>query len=81
MNENKVLEFKDKEGKVILKKVQLSDSLTNGYNGWLSTYYVYDVFNRLRWVLQPKAIEYAIANAWVLTRLAGRALLSIQLRC
>ena len=65
-HENKVMEFKDKEGKVILKKVQLSDSLTNGYNGWLSTYYVYDVFNRLRWVLQPKAVEYANGNAWVL---------------
>lgn len=63
-NENKVIEYKNKDGKVILKKVQLSDTLDNGYKGWLSTYYVYDDFNRLRYVLPPKAVDYAVANNW-----------------
>ena len=67
-HENKVSEFKDKEGKIILKKVQLSDTLFNGYRGWLSTYYVYDVFGRLRSVLSPKAVEYASNNNWSLTQ-------------
>ncbi|HMJ47151.1 MAG TPA: DUF6443 domain-containing protein, partial [Ferruginibacter sp.] len=61
-----VIEFKDKEGKVILKKVQLTASADNGsgsgYTGWLSTYYIYDDLNNLRMVLPPKAVE-AMANS------------------
>ena len=52
-----VLEFKDKEGKVILKKVQAADNATDGHTGWLCTYYVYDDFNQLRFVIPPKATE------------------------
>jgi RHS repeat-associated protein len=66
-HENKVLEYKDKEGKILLKKVQISDSLYNGYKGWLSTFYIYDVFNRLRFVLAPKAVQSTINNGWVLS--------------
>jgi hypothetical protein len=65
-NENKVMEYKDMEGKIILKKVQLNDTLFDGYYGWLSTYYVYDYFNDLRYVLSPKAVQYAWSNNWVL---------------
>jgi RHS repeat-associated protein len=56
-----VAEFKDPEGKVILKKVQLTatadDGTGSGYTGWLCTYYIYDDFNNLRCVIQPKAVE------------------------
>ena len=57
-----VIEFKDKEGKVILKKVQLTSSpddgtTGSGHGGWLCTYYIYDDLNHLRAVIQPKAIE------------------------
>ena len=57
-----VIEFKDKDGKVILKKVQLSNSVTdNGsganHSGWLCTYYIYDDLGQLRAVLQPLAVE------------------------
>ena len=56
-----VIEFKDKEGLVILKKVQLNaaadDGTGKGYTGWLCTYYIYDDLNQLRAVLQPKAVE------------------------
>jgi RHS repeat-associated protein len=65
-HENKVMEYKDKDGKTILKKVQLSDTLFNGYGGWLCTYYVYDVFNHLRFVLSPLAVQFAYANNWKL---------------
>ncbi len=63
-HENKAMEYKDRSGKLILKKVQLNDTLYNGYKGWLCTYYVYDVFDRLRYVLQPRAVEHAAANNW-----------------
>ena len=52
-----VVEFKDKEGMALLKKVQLTALADNGagtgYTDWLCTYYIYDAFNRLRAVVQP----------------------------
>jgi len=60
-NNKQVVEFKNFQGKLILKKVQLSASADNGagsgFGGWLSTYYVYDDFNNLRLVIPPKAVE------------------------
>ncbi|MFC4262331.1 DUF6443 domain-containing protein [Ferruginibacter yonginensis] len=56
-----VIEFKDFEGKVILKKVQLTAENDNGsgagYEGWLCTYYIYDIQNNLRAVLQPEGLK------------------------
>src|SRR5258708_1696757 len=61
-----VVEYKDKEGLVILKKVQLGTVASDysGYNGWLSTYYIYDILNQLRFVLSPKAVKVIYANGW-----------------
>ena len=48
-------EFVDKRGRTILKEVEnLRD--VNGVE-WLRTYYVYDDFNNLRFVVPPKALE------------------------
>jgi RHS repeat-associated protein len=69
-----VIEFKDKEGKVILKKVQISegagvadDGTGRGYIGWLCTYYIYDELNNLRCVVQPRGVELLTTNNWQLT--------------
>jgi RHS repeat-associated protein len=62
--ENKTIEYKDMEGKVLLKKVLIGDTYCENYTGWLSTYYIYDDFGQLRWVLQPRAVEWLIANSW-----------------
>ncbi|HEX7902556.1 MAG TPA: DUF6443 domain-containing protein, partial [Chitinophagaceae bacterium] len=64
-----VIEFKDKEGKVILKKVQLDanvadDGSGKNYTGWLCTYYIYDDLNNLRCVIQPEGVKYLSANNW-----------------
>lgn len=65
-----VIEFKDKEGKVILKKVQLTasadDGTGKGHTGWLCTYYMYDDLNNLRCVIQPRGVELISSN-WALT--------------
>jgi RHS repeat-associated protein len=65
-----VIEFKDKEGQIILKKVQLTGTADNGtgsgYSGWLCTYYLYDRLNLLRAVLQPRAVEQLLGNGWQL---------------
>ncbi len=49
-NGNRAREFKDKDGKVVLKRVY-----KEGED--LSTYYVYDDLNQLKFVLQPKYQE------------------------
>ncbi len=63
-----VIEFKDKEGKVILKKVQLTAAIDNGagsgHTGWLCTYYLYDDFGNLRLVIQPKGIQLIVPSNW-----------------
>src|SRR5450432_225164 len=57
-----VIEYKDMQDKVILKKVQLAVSPGTGHVGWLSTYYIYDDLNNLRFVIQPRAIDLLEAN-------------------
>lgn len=52
-----VVEYKDKEGKVILKKVQIDNSPGASYAGWLCTYYLYDDYNQLRLVIQPEGVK------------------------
>ncbi len=63
-----VIEFKDKEGQVILKKVQHTATADNGsgsgYTGWLCTYYIYDDLNRLRAVIQPRGVEGIVPAAF-----------------
>jgi RHS repeat-associated protein len=63
-----VIEFKDKEGQVILKKVQLTANADNGtgsdHTGWLCTYYLYDELNQLRVVIQPVGVEYMRSTNW-----------------
>ncbi|WP_182920704.1 RHS repeat domain-containing protein [Pedobacter planticolens] len=63
-NENTIEEFKDKGGKVILRKTW--ETATKS----LSTYYVYDDFGNLRYVLPPAVTENGIlsyANTTVFT--------------
>ncbi len=65
-----IIEFKDKEGKLILKKVQLTAAIDAGtgsnHTGWLCTYYIYDDYKMLRCVIQPKGVEL-LASTWVLS--------------
>jgi RHS repeat-associated protein len=57
-NGNNSWEYKDMQGKVVLKQVE-------SIQGTLSTYYVYDVFDRLAYVIPPKATSssYTEGNA------------------
>ncbi|WP_198315858.1 DUF6443 domain-containing protein [Chitinophaga tropicalis] len=62
---NQVIEYKDKEGKVILKKLQLAISPGTAHVGWLCTYYVYDDLGNLVFVIPPKAVE-AVSGNWTI---------------
>lgn len=64
---HKVVEYKDMQGKVILKKVQLVSSPGTAHVGWLCTYYVYDDMDNLRFVVQPRAVELINSN-WTITQ-------------
>jgi RHS repeat-associated protein len=73
---NEVIEFKDKEGQVVLKKVQLLSSAVDtgtgkGHAGWLCTYYIYDDLKNLRCVVQPRGVELLMTNSWDLSALSG----------
>ncbi len=65
---NAIVEYKDKEGEVVLKKVQINAVPLDysGHDGWLCTYYVYDDLNHLRFVIPPAAVEI-IKSDWSLT--------------
>ncbi|MDP4211867.1 MAG: DUF6443 domain-containing protein, partial [Bacteroidota bacterium] len=67
-----VVEYKDLQGKVVLKKVQLAATPGTAHVGWLSTYYVYDDLNNLRFVIQPKAVDLLEANGtWNLSSITS----------
>lgn len=70
-NGKQLIEFKDKDGKTILKKVQLAavadDGTGKGHYGWLCTYYIYDDTGNLRCVIQPRGVELLIIGNWSLT--------------
>lgn len=66
--DKQVVAYKDREGKVLLKKVQLSDTPDQKHGGWLCTYYVYDDLNNLRCVITPKAVTQ-LNNNWTLSTL------------
>jgi RHS repeat-associated protein len=59
-----VVEYKDKEGHVVLKKVQSADNPGADHSGWLCTYYVFDYLGDLRCVLSPKAVEQSSGAGW-----------------
>src|SRR5699024_9382389 len=65
---NKTVSFQDKLGHIILKKTALSANATDGHTGWLCTYYVYDNLNNLRFVIQPKAVNYLANHSWNITQ-------------
>jgi len=68
---HQVVQYTDKEGQVILKKVQLSATPGTAHAGWLNTYYVYDDLNNLRFVIQPQAVVLINSNWSISTGIAN----------
>lgn len=61
-----IVEYKDNEQRIILRKIQLSATSGTAHVGWLCTYYVYDNVGNLRFVIPPKAVE-TIQGTWVIS--------------
>jgi RHS repeat-associated protein len=60
------VEYKDKEGRLIMKKVQSAAIPGTAHMGWLCTYYVYDNGNNLCFLLPPKAVEQVLGS-WIIS--------------
>ncbi|WP_343898901.1 DUF6443 domain-containing protein, partial [Chitinophaga japonensis] len=74
----RVVEFKDKEGRVVLKQVELTGGAADGHTGWLCTYYVYDDLGNLRFVIPPKAVELIRSNWVISSTIAGELCFQYQ---
>ncbi len=61
-NGKQIVEYKDKDEKTVLRKVQIDNFPTDPYIGWYCTYYVYDDFGNLRFVMPPKATDAFLSN-------------------
>lgn len=61
---NRTVEYRDKEERLILRKVQLAEFPGNAHVGWLCTYYVYDEYSNVRFVIPPMATDVTMRNGW-----------------
>lgn len=65
------IQFKNSDGQLILKKVQLTSTADNGagigHTGWLCTYYVYDDAKQLRFVIPPAVVKQ-IDGTWTISQ-------------
>jgi len=64
---HQVIQFKDSYGQIVLKKEQLTATADNGngsaHTGWICTYYVYDDFGNLRFIITPNVVQL-IDGTW-----------------
>jgi len=63
-NNKQVIEFTNKSGQLILRKVQEADSPSDGDDGWLCSYSIYDAHGLLRFTLSPEAVKYFDQNGY-----------------
>ena len=77
-NGNQVIEFTNKSGQMILRKVQAVNAPGAGNTGWISSYFVYDDFGLLRFQIQPEGVKYLDANSWSFAGTNGATVLAEQ---
>lgn len=63
---SQVIEYKDKKDRLLLRKMQQAVTPGTGHIGWLCTYYVYDDYDNLRFVITPLAVD-KIKGAWTIS--------------
>ncbi|SEW36240.1 RHS repeat-associated core domain-containing protein [Chitinophaga sp. YR573] len=73
-----IIEYKDKSGHMVLKKVQLSVTTGSAHVGWLCTYYCYDDLGNLRFVIPPLATEITMRAGWNASGVAGELCFQYQ---
>lgn len=72
---NKTVEYVDKSGKLICKKVQVEQTVSLLENsGWICSYYVYDDFGNLRSTIEGEAVAWLEGNNWTFNGLQGTSI-------
>jgi len=77
-NNKLVVEYLNRDGKIILKKVQIGATTSTGHTGWICTYYVYDDLLLLRYQIQPMGVQYLNSNGWSFAGTNGATVLAEQ---
>ena len=77
-NQMQVIEFSDKMGRLILKKVQVDNAPLGPYSGYICTYNVYDDYGLLRFQIQPEGVKYLDGNGWSFGGTNGPTVLAEQ---
>ncbi|MCB0842116.1 MAG: N-acetylmuramoyl-L-alanine amidase [Bacteroidetes bacterium] len=64
-NGSMIIEYKDKFGRIILRRTQIdASSVHSNPHSWANVYYFYDLKGNLRHVLQPEGVKDAVAANW-----------------
>ncbi|RAW01109.1 Ig-like domain-containing protein [Pseudochryseolinea flava] len=61
---SKQIVFTDKAGRVLVKKQELGETINSVMVNYLQTYYIYDDFDRIRYIITPKGVDYLRTNGW-----------------
>lgn len=75
-NGKQVIEYTNKSGQLILKKIQIDDVPSAAHSGWICTYSIYDDLGLLRYQLQPEAVKYLDAHNWSFAGTDGQQVLN-----
>jgi RHS repeat-associated protein len=71
------IEFRDEDDQLILRKEQFTAAADNGtgsaHAGWLCTYYVYDDYGNMRFIITPQVVQ-AIDGSWAIAQPTADAL-------
>src|SRR5579862_1992713 len=78
VNGKTVIEYTNNLGQLVLRKVQLASVPNDEYDGWICTYNVYDDFGRIRFTIQPEAVNYLYNSNWTFDGPTGQTVLSEQ---
>jgi len=62
-NGQPIQEFKDKEGRVVLKRINIPSTVANNSSGNHDTFYIYDIYGNLRFVIPPLLADLTITPA------------------
>ncbi|WP_242675524.1 DUF6443 domain-containing protein, partial [Niastella koreensis] len=75
-NGKQVIQYIDKSGLLILKKVQIADAPSTAHSGWQCTYFIYDDKDLIRYQLSPEAVNYLDNHGWSFSGADGQKVLN-----
>lgn len=78
VNGSRVVQYTDKSGSLILKKIQIDNPASEAHAGWICTYNVYDDYGLLRYQIQPEGVKYLDAHGWSFAGTDGATILNEQ---